>query len=106
MGAGKCINCYNSNIKLFQQNPSTGFYEVVESGEHVHYLLNAEVKKQNYGMFWTEELDLVEPHVEPSPSPSPLSSSLPSPSPSLSPSSFSSTPSSQSGGTSMVCHCF
>ena len=27
----------------------------------MHDLLNAEVEKQNYGMFWTKELDLVEP---------------------------------------------
>ena len=33
-------------------------------------LLNAEVKKQNFGMFWTEELELVDHLVEPSPSPS------------------------------------
>ena len=57
---------------------------------NMHDLLNAEVEKQNYGMFWTEELELVDHRVEPSPSPSP----------SLSPSSFSSTPSSQSGGLS------
>ena len=87
--AGKCINCYNSNIKLFEHNTSTGFYEVVESGEHVHNPLNAEVEKQNYGMFWTEELDLVDHHVEPCPLP------LPSPA-----SSLSSSPSSQSGGLS------
>ena len=35
-------------------------------------LLNAEVKKQNYGMFWTKELEL----VEPSPSPSSQSGGL------------------------------
>ena len=87
--AGKCINCYNSNIRLFEHNTSTGFYEVVGSGEHVNYLLNAEVQMQNFGMFWTEELDLVEPHVEPSPLP------LPSPA-----SSLSSSSSSQSGGLS------
>ena len=85
--AGKCINCYNPNIKLFEHNTSTGFYEVVESGEHVHNPLNAEVEKQNYGMFWTEELDLVDHHVEPCPLPSPASS-------------LSSSSSSQSGGLS------
>ena len=90
----KCKNC-TTNATLFEHNTNTGFYEVVGSGEHVHELLNAEVEKQNYGMFWTKELDLEESLVEPSPSPSPLSSSLPSPSPSL----LSST-SSQSGGLS------
>ena len=87
---GKCINCTDGTT-LFMQNTKTGFYEV-ESGEHVHDLLNTEVEKQNYGMFWTEELELVDHCVEPCP--------LPSLSPSLSPSSFSSTPSSQSGGLS------
>ena len=78
---GKCVNCTDGTT-LFVHNTNTGFYEV-ESGEHVHDLLNAEVEKQNYGMFWTKELDLVESYVEPSPSPSPLAS-----------------PSSQSGGLS------
>ena len=89
---GKCVKCSNE-VKLFAPNTNTGFYEVVESGERVHDLLNAEVKKQNYGMFWTEELELVDHLVEPSPSPS--SSSLQPPASSLSPS-----PSSQSGGLS------
>ena len=91
---GKCVNC-SDGTTLFVHNTNTGFYEVFESGEHVHDLLNAEVEKQNYGMFWTKELDLEESLVEPSPSPSPLSSSLPSPSPSL-----LSSSSSQSGGLS------
>ena len=85
---GKCVNC-TENTTLFVHNTNTGFYEV-GSGEHVHDLLNAEVEKQNYGIFWTKELDLVDQLVEPSPSPSPL------PSPSL----FSPSPSSQSGGLS------
>ena len=80
---GKCVNC-TDDTTLFVHNTNTGFYEV-ESGEHVHDLLNAEVEKQNYGMFWTEELELVEAPDYPSPSPS----LLPSPS-----------PSSQSGGLS------
>ena len=63
----KCKNC-GANAKLFVHNTNTGFYEVVGSGEHVHDLLNAEVEKQNYGMFWTEELDLVEALDYPSPS--------------------------------------
>ena len=101
--AGKCINCYNSNIKLFEHNTSTGFYEVVESGEHVHDLLNAEVEKQNYGMFWTEELDLVYPYVEPSSSSSPSMVSsllLSSSSSSFSPASSFLSQSSQSEGLS------
>ena len=64
-------------------------------GEHVHDLLNAEVEKHNYGVFWTEELDLIYPHVEPSPSPSLSSSSLQLPA-----SVFSSSQSSQSEGLS------
>ena len=56
---GKCVNC-TDNTTLFVLNTNTGFYEV-GSGEHVHDLLNAEVEKQNYGMFWTKELELVEP---------------------------------------------
>ena len=57
---GKCVNC-TGNTTLFVHNTSTGFYEVVGSGKHVHDLLNAEVEKQNYGMVWTKELELVEP---------------------------------------------
>ena len=79
---GKCVNC-TDGMTLFVHNTNTGFYEV-ESGEHVNDLLNAEVEKQNYGMFWTEELEFVEAPDYPSPSPSQLPSS----------------PSSQSGGLS------
>ena len=61
----KCVNC-TENTTLFEHNTNTGFYEVVGSGEHVHELLNAEVEKQNYGMFWTKELELVEPSPTPS----------------------------------------
>ena len=89
---GQC-SCCPDDTTLFVHNTSTGFYEVVESGEHVHDLLNAEAEKQNYGMFWTKELELVESLVEPSPSPSLLPSYPSAPS-------FSSTPSSQSGGLS------
>ena len=88
---GKCVNCTDGTT-LFVHNTNTGFYEV-ESGEHVHDLLNAEVEKQRYGMAWTEELEFVE--APDYPSPSPYSSSLPS---SLLAS--SSSPSSQSGGLS------
>ena len=84
---GKCVNCTDVTT-LFVHNTNTGFYEV-GSGEHVHNFLNAEVEKQNYGMFWTEEMELVDHHVEPCPLPSP------SPSPSLLSSSTS-----QSGGLS------
>ena len=97
---GKCVEC-RKDPTVFVHNANTGFYEVVESGKRVHDLLNAEVEKQNYGMFWTEELELVDYYVEPSPSPPPLPSPSPSPSPSLSSApSFLSTPSSQSGGLS------
>ena len=72
---GKCVNCTDGTT-LFVHNTNTGFYEVVESGEHVHDLLNAEVEKQNYGMFWTEELELVEAPDYPSPSPSSQSGGL------------------------------
>ena len=71
---GKCVNCPDGTT-LFVHKTNTGFYEV-ESSEHVHDLLNAEVEKQNYGMFWTKELELVKPHVEPSPSPSSQSGGL------------------------------
>ena len=67
---GKCVNC-SEDSTLFVHSTNTDFY-VVESGEHVNDLLNAEVKKQNYGMFWTKELEL----VEPSPSPSSQSGGL------------------------------
>ena len=72
---GKCVNC-TENTTLFVHNTNTGFYEV-ENGEHVHNFLNAEVEKQNYGMFWTEDLELVDYYVEPCPLPSPSPSSAP-----------------------------
>ena len=72
---GKCVNCTDGTT-LFVHKTNTGFYEVVESGEHVHDLLNAEVEKQDYGMFWTKELELVDHLVEPSPSPSSQSGGL------------------------------
>ena len=64
---GKCVNCPDDTT-LFVHNTNTGFYGVVGSGEHVHDLLNAEVEKQNFGMVWTEELELVEAPDCPSPS--------------------------------------
>ena len=68
---GKCNNC-SDDATLFQHNTTTGFYEVVGTGEHADDLLNAESEKQSYGMMWSSELDLYDPHVEPTPS-SPLS---------------------------------
>ena len=99
---GKCVNC-SDGTTLFVHNTNTGFYEVFESGEHVHDLLNAEVEKQNFGMFWTEELDLVYPYVEPSSSSSPSMVSsllLSSSSSSFSPASSFLSQSSQSEGLS------
>ena len=54
----KCVNC-STNPKLFEYNTNTGFYEVVESHELVHDLLNDEAVNQHFGMVWTTELELV-----------------------------------------------
>ena len=54
---GKCINCSDS-ATLFKWNTSTGFYEVVETGEHVDDLLNDEAVDQHFGMVWTSQLEL------------------------------------------------
>ena len=54
---GKCINC-SDDATLFQHNTDTGFYEVVETGEHVNDLLNDESVNQHFGMVWTKELEL------------------------------------------------
>ena len=54
----KCKNCGNNAI-LFEFNNNTEFYEEVESGGRVDELLNEEGKKENYGMVWTTQLDIV-----------------------------------------------
>ena len=46
---GKFINCCDG-ATLFQYNSTTGFYEVVETGEHVDDLLNDESVNQHFGM--------------------------------------------------------
>ena len=55
----KCFNC-SDDATLLQQNINTGFYEVVETGEHVHDLLNDESVNQHFGMVWSKELELVD----------------------------------------------
>ena len=64
---GSCFNC-SAKTTLFQHNTSTGFYEVIGSGQHVHDLLNDEVKDKNYGMTWTSKLELgfTSEYVQPS----------------------------------------
>ena len=54
---GKCINC-SDNATLFKWNTSTGFYEVVETGEHVDDILNDDSVNQHFGIVWTSQLDL------------------------------------------------
>ena len=54
-----CFNC-SDDATLFQHNTSTGFYEVVENGEHVDDLLNNESVSRHFGMMWTSELELVD----------------------------------------------
>ena len=56
---GKCSRC-GAGATLFQHNTSTGFYEVVESGEHVDDLLNDEAVNQHFDMVWSSELELVD----------------------------------------------
>ena len=75
---GMCFNC-DGNATLFHLNNDTGFYEVVETGEHVDDLLNKQSKQHGYGMFWSNELEFIDYFVEPSSSSSSsFSSSSPS----------------------------
>ena len=55
---GKCKNC--DGATLFQHNISTGFYEVVGTGEHVDDHLNGESVNQHFGMVWSKQLELVD----------------------------------------------
>ena len=55
---GICEN-FGVNTTLFHHNDETGDFQVDETGEHVHDLLNNESQKQSYGMYWTKELELV-----------------------------------------------
>ena len=56
---GMRVNC-TSNTKYFKYNDFTWFFDVVSLDEHVNDLLNDEAIKQNYGMMWTRELELVD----------------------------------------------
>ena len=56
---GKCINC--DGATLFKHNTSTGFYEVVKTGEYVDDHLNGESVDQHFGMVWSKQLEVVEP---------------------------------------------
>ena len=55
---GKCFNCSVDAI-FFQYNTNTRSYAVIESGKHVHDILNDEATKQCYHGEWTNELELV-----------------------------------------------
>ena len=48
---------YESDIKHFEFNPNTGFYEMTGSGDYVHDLLNEEAVKQHYSRKWTNKLE-------------------------------------------------
>ena len=54
--SGRCNNCTGET--LIEYNTNTGFYDVTGSGKCVHEILSAESIKQQYGMVWTEQLDL------------------------------------------------
>lgn len=58
-GLSDCVNC-TSDATLFDFNTNTGFFEVVESGEHVDDLLNDGAVNQHFGMLWTNELEFVD----------------------------------------------
>ena len=58
-GLSDCANC-TSDATLFDFNTNTGFFEVVESGEHVDDLLNDGAVNQHFGMLWTNELEFVD----------------------------------------------
>ena len=54
----ECLNC-SFNATFFQNNTETGFYEVINTSEHVDDLLNNEAVNKQFGMVWSSELDLV-----------------------------------------------
>ena len=56
--SGECFNC-SAQATQFQHNTNTGTYNVFGSQQFVHDLLNYESVKQQYGMVWTRQLDLV-----------------------------------------------
>ena len=59
---GKCNNC--DGATLFKHNTSTGFYEVVGTGQHVDDLLNDESVKQCFRKMWTSDLELVDSWIQ------------------------------------------
>ena len=54
-----CVNC-STNATLIQQNTDTRFYEAIETGEHVHDLLNDEAVNKHFGLVWSSKLELVD----------------------------------------------
>ena len=52
---GSCVDCQKE--QLIRQKE--GVYEVVETGAYVHDLLSNESVRENYGMMWSKELDVV-----------------------------------------------
>lgn len=53
-----CVNC--TGAVLFELNSDTGFYDTVGDGKHVQELLNYQAAKQNYGVEWSSELELLQ----------------------------------------------
>lgn len=53
----RCSNCVGET--LIQFNQSKRSFEVVESGQNVHDILNMESTKQQYDMTWTKDLELI-----------------------------------------------
>lgn len=54
---GKCSNCVGETLIQYDQKKCV--FEVVESGQNVHDILNIESAKQRYDMAWTKDLDLI-----------------------------------------------
>ena len=61
----KCLNC-SENATRVRLNTTTGFYEVIGTGEHVDDILNEQSEQNGYGMLWSKELELVDEWVKPS----------------------------------------
>lgn len=70
----KCTNC-GEDVTFMKKNSQTGFYDVVSGSDHVHNLLNDEVKAQQYGMSWACQLELIDGYIDSSSSSSSSSGS-------------------------------
>lgn len=65
----RCVNC-SAGATLFEYDASAECFVDVSTHRQLHLVLSYEALEQDYGMMWTNELELVNPYPLPSPSPS------------------------------------